>query len=259
MKHLVVGPGAMGFFAYLGALSKLKRQGQLDDLEEISGSSAGSLLSFLYCVSDGDPMKILDISLDIPIKSIMKPSIKTLLTDYGFVSSKKIRAILSKACEKLTGRDDITFSELYDRNPIKLHVAAYCVDLMKTVYFSVASTPTMSVLDALCASIAIPFLFSSIKLSDGWRYIDGGTEEDAPCGPFLGLTDVFVLKLGYNHLTEVKDFKSYAIHILYSTIKLRHTYGYQTVELRVTDGDMFDFGASNEGKLRMFLKGYDQV
>jgi len=258
MKNLVIGPGAMGFFLYLGVLSRLKKDGQLDNLEAISGASAGALLGFLFCLAKGDPTKVLDYSLTVPVKQVMRPNIKCLLKNYGLVSCSKIRKVLTDACRVFIQKDDMTFQELYEWFPIKLHVSSYCVDFMKTVYFSVDTTPTMSVLDAVCASVAIPFLFSSVKLSDGYNYIDGGAAEFVPGSPFLGKNSVLAMKLAWNRLPEVKDLKTYAMSILLSTMKMRHVYDFPTLDLDVTDVDIYDFGASNESKLRMFLKGFEQ-
>jgi len=249
----------MGFFLYLGVLSRLKKDGQLDNLEAISGASAGALIGFLFCLSKGDPTKVLDYSLTVPVKQIMKPNIKCLLKNYGLISCSKIRKVLVGACQTFIQKDDVTFQELYDLYPIKLHVSSYCVDFMKTVYFSVDTTPAMSVLDAVCASVAIPFLFSSIKLSDGYNYIDGGAAEFVPGAPFLGRNNVIALKLAWNRLPEVKDLKTYAMSILLSTMKMRHVYDFPALDLDVSDVDVYDFGASNEGKLKMFLKGWSQT
>lgn len=247
----------MGFFLYLGVISKLKREGHLDDLEAISGASAGGLLGFLFCAAKGDPTKVLDFSLGVPVKQIMKPNIKVLLKDYGLIPCSKIRKVLAGACKMFMGKDDVTFKELYEWYPIKLYVSAYCVDFMKTVYFSVDSVPDMSVLDAISATIAIPFLFSSVKLKDGWNYIDGGSAEVIPGGPFLG-REAFALKLAWNKLEKVKDLKTYAISILYSTMKLRHVYDFPLLDIDVQGDDVYDFSASNDHKLKMFLKGYSQ-
>jgi len=248
----------MGFFMYLGVVSRLKREGQLDDLEAISGASAGALLGMLFCLAKGDPTKVLDFSLSVPLNHIMKPNIKSLLKNYGLIPYTKIRKVLVGACQTFTGKDDVTFQELYEFHPVKLHVSAYCVDFMKTVYFSVDTTPSMSVLDAVCASVAIPFLFSSVKLKDGWNYIDGGAAESVPGGPFLG-QEALAMKLAWNRLEKVKDLKTYAISILYSTMKLRHAYDFPLMDLELQGEDMFDFGASNDSKLKMFLRGYEQV
>jgi hypothetical protein len=39
-------------------------------------------------------------------------------------------------------------------------------------------------------------------------------------------------------------------------MKLRAVYELQTLDLDMGDSDVFDFGASNDGKLRMFMKGH---
>jgi len=258
MKHLAIGPGAMGFYLYLGSLTRMSDKGHLKDLEEISGSSAGAIIGLMYCLTRGDMKKILDTSLKIPVNHLMRPNLKTLLTKYGLIPLGKIRKTFSDVCVTEASKDDITFKELFDFFNVKLHVSAYCVQLEKIRYFSVDTSPDMSVLDAVCASIAIPFLFSSIKLNDGMNYIDGGSIETAPGGPFVGKDDVLILKMSYdNWMIDVKDIKSYALNLLYATMKLRYTYSFPTFNI-ICEGDVFDFGASSESKLRMFTAGYAQ-
>ena len=255
VRCIAIGPGAMGFFLYLGVLSKLKQTGRLEDLEEISGASAGGLLAFLFLATKGDLSKVLDYSLTVPVKQIMKPNLKNFMKSYGLVPPTKIRKVLSEACTKFIGQPDVTFEELYAWHPIKFHVSAYCVDLMKTNYFSVDSTPKLSVLDVVSATIAIPFLFSTVKI-DEWTYIDGGAAETTPSGPFLGRKgEVLAMKIALSRPVPVSDLKSYALSILNSTIKLRAVYEVPTLDIDVSDSDVFDFGASNDGKLRMFMKG----
>ena len=258
VKHLVIGPGAMGYFMYLGVLSKLKHEGQLDELEEISGASAGGLASFAYIISKGNIPETLDYSLNIPIGTLMKPSIKSLLSNYGLISPKKIRKILVDMCKKFIGKDDITFKELYEWNPIKLHLPAYCVDFMKTVYFNIDSAPNMSVIDAVAATTAVPFLFAPVKLADGYNYIDGAMFEAIPAGPFIGRSDVLALRIGWGRLTEIKDLKTYALSILNSVMKMRHVYTIPVHDIDAPNIDVYDFGASNENKLKMFMVGVSQ-
>jgi len=63
------------------------------------------------------------------------------------------------------------------------------------------------------------------------------------------------MKIAIGRPVPVVDLKSYALGILNSTIKLRAVYEVPTLDLDVSDSDVFDFGASNDGKLRMFMKG----
>lgn len=200
--------------------------------------------------------------MEISVDKIMKPNLKILFEDYGLVSNKKVRTLLSDLCKKIIDKEDVTFQELYDKFNIKLHVSAFCVNLMKTVYFSVDSSPGMSVLEAVSASVAIPFLFSSVKLNDGWRYIDGGSEEAVPGAPFLGHgDDVLVIRVGYGSflLNDLKNIKSYAMSIIYSTMKMRRTYDFPSIELNLSSEEIFNFSSTSEEKLKLFLKGYEQA
>lgn len=260
MKYLAIGPGGMGYFALLGTISKFKQAGQLANLAEISGASAGGLLALVFALTRGDTTKALDYSLTIPVKTLMKPNLRSLIKDYGLVSSSKLRKTFSEMIKNFTGRDEMTFAELYEWFPIKIHLSSYCVNSMKTVYFSVDSTPSMSVIDAVSATIAIPFIISPVKLNDGWNYVDGGSAEATPCGPFLGRDsqDIVTLAFDWKFTPEIKDLKSYAFAILTSTMRLRPTYSTPTIMIDVGNLNLFDFSADQEAKLRMFLVGFSQ-
>ena len=252
IKYLIIGPGAMGFFIYLGALSKL----DLSQLEEISGSSAGAVLSLLFLASRGDIPAMLDFSIKIPVKQMMKPNLKNLLTNYGLVPPTKVTIQIKKIFKKFLKKDDVTFRELYEWNPIKLHVSAFCVDLKKTIYFSVDNTPDMSVAEAVTASVCVPFLMSSVKIGD-WRYVDGAMHECMPGLPFIGKTfeNIFSLTIQHNPNSTVKDLKSYAFSILSSLSTLRHKYNFKGNQLSYDKFDIFNFSYESEDKLRMFMLG----
>ena len=257
VKYLAIGPGAMGYFTFLGALAKLKQAGRLDDLEEISGASAGALLAFVFALCKGDTTKVLDFTLTVPIKQLMKPNIKSLLKDWGLISSSKLHTVFSDMVEKFTGKRTMTFKELWDWWPIKIHVASYCVNTSKTMYFSVDSAPNMDVVDAVCATIAIPFIISSSKLNDGWHYIDGAVAEAIPCGPFLGRPreDVLVIAFEWGLVPEIKDMKSYALALIMTQMRSRATYDHPILYINLGDLDIYDFSADQEYKLKLFMKG----
>jgi predicted acylesterase/phospholipase RssA len=257
VKYLAIGPGAMGYFTFLGALTRLKQVGRLDELEEISGASAGALLAFVFALAKGDTTKVLDFTLTVPIKQMMKPNIKSLLKDWGLISNSKLRTVFSDMTEKFTGKRTVTFKELYDWWPVKIHMASYCVNTSKTVYFSVDSTPGMNVVDAVCATIAIPFIISSAKLNDGWHYIDGATAEAIPGGPFLARQreDVLVLAFEWGLVPDIKDIKSYALALITTQMRSRATYDFPILNLNSGDVDIFDFSAGQEQKLKLFMRG----
>lgn len=256
MRHLVIGPGAMAYFAFAGALSALKDLGALNDLEEISGASAGGILAFMYVVSKGDTRRLLDYSLGIPIGDAMRPNIKSLLRSFGLVAVGKIRRhIVGVVREFLGGRTDITFRELYEFWPVKLYVSACCVETSTTHYFSVDSSPGMSVVDALCMTVAVPFLFESVSHGP-WHYIDGGVLEETPCNPFIGRDSVCVIRMDTcPPCADVKDLKAYVTKMLGCVMGLRGQYRmFPTILLSVDD--IFDFKASRVSKMKMFVQAY---
>jgi predicted acylesterase/phospholipase RssA len=259
MKHLAIGPGAMAYFAFLGALGALRDCHELDNLEAISGASAGGLLAFFYVVAEGNIKTILDYSLDIPIKDIMKPNIRQFLKHFGLVSQKKIRSVIVDIIRVFFSKEDLTFRELQDLRPTmpKVHISAYCVNLARTEYFSVDSTPNMSVVDALCMTIAVPFLFATVE-HQGRKYIDGGTMEDTPCGVFVGSEDVKVMRTVWSETPEYDtcNLKSYITSILFTMMRLRSKYNYPFIDIDMSKIEMFDFGVSTETKLKMFSFGY---
>lgn len=261
MKYLAIGPGAMGLFVFMGAIYKLEESGHLKDLEEISGSSAGSLLALFYLLTKRDIIKTFDYALKTPIKQIMKPNIKSLFKNFGLVPVSKVRKVLSEACLEFTSKNEITFEELYKLTSVKLHVSAFCVDLKRTDYFSVDQTPNMSVLDAVCMSIAVPFLFSVSKFNE-WHYVDGGTAESIPCAPFMGKPrdDILALELEFsNKKKNIKDLKQYGLEVMASILHLRSKYDVPVVKIDLQSFDMFDFSVDSEVKIRMFMMGQGGV
>jgi len=249
----------MAYFAFLGAIGALRDCHELDNLEAISGASAGGLLAFFYVVAEGNIKTILDYSVDIPIKDIMKPNIRQFLKNFGLVSQKKIRTVIADIIRVFFSKEDLTFRELQALRPTmpKVYISAYCVNLGRTEYFSCDSTPDVSVIDALCMTIAVPFLFATIE-HQGRKYIDGGTMEDTPCGIFVGSTDVKVMRSVWSETPEydTRNLKSYLVSILYTMMRMRPRYSYPFIDIDMSKIEMFDFGVSTETKLKMFSFGY---
>jgi predicted acylesterase/phospholipase RssA len=252
MKHLAIGPGALGYFALLGAMDRLWKDKRLDTIESISGSSAGALVAFMSLYTNFDFNKALKISMKVPVYKL-KPDIKNFLTSYGFVSQGVMRKMIEDVIEPMT------FADLYARNPIKLHIASFCIELNKTFYFSVDTTPTMSIIDALCMSIAVPFLFSTFKYGP-FNYFDGGAVESAPCGHLLGnkSEDVCILQLRYNEgEATTNNFMDYLGFVFNSYLKLRKKYNFPVVSVDLSDANVLDFGLKDVIKLKFYTTGYN--
>jgi len=262
VKYIAIGPGFVGYFGLIGALKKLADNGRLTDLSELSGASAGAIAGFMYIATKGNFERMLKMSLKVPLKTLMKPNIRTFLTQYGIVSYEKVFTVLSDTLKDLIpGKTDISFKELYVHYPIKFHVAGFCIDLQKTVYFSVDTEPDMSVLEALHISSCVPILFPAREFK-GWKYIDGATAETTPCGPFVGKQDALGMMINHHEkMGKITDFKSYVQMILKSVSCNRFNYSHIVPHtfLNLDGFDLFNFSADHEEKLRMFAQGYEIV
>lgn len=257
MKHLAIGPGAMAYFAFAGALSALKDVGALNDLEIISGASAGSILAAMYVLARGDTQKLMHVSLDVPVGDVTRPVIKTFLKSFGLVGTHKIQKIFEQTVFTFLGTHDVTFAELWNQWPhIKLYISAFCVELKTTHYFSVDTTPGMSVVKALCMSVSVPFLFASVTHGP-WHYIDGGTTEETPCSPFIGKPSVCIIRMcDWDTETNVRDLKTYALQMLGTVMGMRHSYRNMFPSIIVSAEDIFNFRAPFDSKVRMFVRAY---
>ena len=114
MKHLIVGAGGSALYAFFGAICSLHNSGHLDDLEEVSGASAGSLASLMYLAGKTKTQKTIEHLIDLDIKEHFKINPLNLVKKLGLIDIKKVRKLLSELCENLFGFSDISFKELFD-------------------------------------------------------------------------------------------------------------------------------------------------
>ena len=248
LKYLVIGPGAMGYFAILGHLSTL----DLTQVKEISGSSAGSILGLMICLGYSIT-DILDLSLIIDVEKIYNSkSLAHFMKNFGMIKTSDVRKLVLQATE---GQDP-TFEEL-DK---VLYVAAYCVNLQKTVYFSKVTHPHMKVIDAVCMSISVPFIFSSVTY-DGYTYIDGGTEEKVPVTPFIDkpVDDVYAIEIINSDTTtiEINSFMDFLKATLTMILKNRYTCHIKHKKsIVVPIEQLFDFRMSLKEKLQLYSCGF---
>ena len=249
----------MIIYAFIGALKKLKENGQLEDLKEISCSSSGSIVGLFYILTKCDVDEMLRISLDVPLSELAKPEVKSLLDKYGLIDSDKFERYMSKLAKKITGGCDPTFKELYEWNPIKIHVPTYDLVTNKTVYMSVDTTPHLKVSKAVRRSISIPVIMTP----DEYRYVDGSVGEFSPHVPFLGRTDVFEIRFRCfsKHKKRAKNLFAYLYDVVFAFISNRVEYtDFPRLDIYTDETfELFNFSMSTEQKLELYRSGYYQA
>jgi NTE family protein len=249
MKYLVLGPASMGIFTLIGALKS--RETALAGVQEISGASAGAILA-LFLAMGMSVDEILEKSISLNIPNFVKIRIGSFFNKFGFVDMGPIRKKLVDICGS-----DPTFEEL----DMKIYVSAYCLNTSETVYFSKDTHPHMKVIDAVCMSMAVPFIFACGNY-DGRTYVDGGTKEDYPLTPFMDKKPHEItcirIKMDTIYKETIDTPKQFVETLVRSALTNRTTYNtpIQMVEINVKDTDIFDFNMDYEEKVRLFNLGY---
>ena len=88
--YLVIGPAAMGIYAFIGSLTVL----DLNKIEEVSGSSAGSILGLFICMGKTVD-EILDFCLHVNLKELTTMNLLSLITKFGLISHDPIKKVLT--------------------------------------------------------------------------------------------------------------------------------------------------------------------
>lgn len=253
MKRLIIGPGSMIIYAFIGVMKYLQDEGVLETLEEISCSSAGALVGFMYVFFKGDVSKMLDTSLEAPLDTIAKPDIKSLLTKFGLIDADRFEKYMTK----IVGQ--ITFKELYEMNPIKLHIPTCDIMSNKTIYMSVDTTPDMKVAHAVRRSMAVPVIMTPVSR----RYVDGSVKEFSPFAPFLGKSDVLEIRYRCENSYNAKplNFFQFLYSVVFTLISNRQEYtDFPRIDVYADpDFQLFNFSMGLDQKLRLYTDGYHQA
>ena len=249
MEYLILGPAGMGIFALVGSL--MKYEDDLKHIKEISGSSAGAILAVALALRIPLP-DVLDRLLDLDVANLTKFKIKSFMSTFGFVDMEPLRKALVEAY-----KCNPTFAELKK----KVYISSYCMNMARTEYFSVDTHPHMKVVDAVCMSMAIPLVFSSVK-HEGRIYMDGGTKECFPVTPFIDKKPYkimcFRVKQGDVFIEDIKNVKQFLKAVVTSAMRIVDTNTMKlgkVIELDITSEEIMNFTMSHEDKLKLFLRG----
>ena len=249
MKYLVLGPASMGIYSLIGALKV--RETTLADYKEISGSSAGAILA-LFLALGMSVDEILEVSLSLDIPSFVKIRLGSFFNKFGFVDMGPIRKKLVEICGC-----DPSFSEL----EMKVYISAFCLNTSETVYFSRDTHPDMKVMDAVCMSMAVPFIFACGTYQNK-TYVDGGVKEEFPLTPFLDKKphEIICMKIKMDRVYRdtIESPKQFVDTIIRSALsnRVKCDIPVEIIEINVGSTDVFNFNMNYEEKVKLYTIGY---
>ena len=186
IKNLVFSGGSSKGFSYLGVIKAFEEYGILDNLEEITGSSIGSLFGFFIVlkISSSDLIRIF-AEMDLNwLHTINSDSVLNLINKYGLDNGHNVEKFISCFLEDRfpnKNPNEITFLDIWTYNPIKLTMTGTKIyqNAIELELFNHILTPRMPIIKALRITMAIPPLFTPID-SEFYHLADGGIINNYP-------------------------------------------------------------------------------
>ena len=185
---LVLCGGGCKCISFCGVI-KFIEECKLFNIKEIVGSSAGAIIGLLYVVgytSDELIKAVFNINNEnvygtSSIFSVFNIpfSVYNLYSKNGLYDINNLRKLIELLLSAKKIKPNITFEKLYTRTKKKLVLTATSITNRSIKVFSCDATPKYSVVDCLCASACVPFIFSPIQIKNKY-YIDGGVLDNFP-------------------------------------------------------------------------------
>ena len=191
---LTCGQLSLGFSVTCGIITYFQEMGVWPNFSWISCTATGALVALPICL--GLDMRtfsqhLIDTFGDL---TFVRPSIINYLRlpfrGYLEPKSPQKRIFISFMVKEGTGKDDITFQELYDLTGVTFIVSVTDYNSGRLYYLSYLTTPDMSVVTAVDVSTDAAFIFAPEKLRlpplYEERYYYGGDNTDGyPVDAFL--------------------------------------------------------------------------
>ena len=281
-RNLVLSGGSFKASAFIGCYKYIEEHGHADSIQNIIGSSAGSIIGFMICLGytwkqmrefvATEATKFADQEIDIEnIFNIFY----TLGVDDGAEAIKVFERAFNIKYPKL--EPNITFINFVKLTGKNFIVCGSNISTASISYFGVDTTPDMEVTTALRISVSIPLIMTPVIYKDN-LYVDASLFNNFPIEyfydkniPFIDTLALTVASQGAQPNLENLNMLAYMKLMLesifnrvnYKKEKLISSITNVIVEI-ILDDDMFDL---EKFKLIMDTKsldryiehGYDQI
>jgi NTE family protein len=230
LKNLVLEGGGVRGIAYVGAIKALEEYSQMDEIENVAGTSAGAITASLIAVGY-NAAELEEILSNLNLrkfndgKAIFIGGTNRILKRYGWYQGEKMTEWVDDLMEEKTGIDNLTLSQLYllgqdDSKYKNLFVTATNLTQQNWQILSYKSHPNLRIADAVRISSSIPMYFTAVFMdADGNVYEQ--PQQDIP-------TDV---------MADGGFISNYPLQIFDSTYAIPQTLGVQLDRKAQIDSD----------------------
>lgn len=259
------GGGAMGI-AYTGVLQALHDRGDLEHFTEFAGASVGALTISLH-VLGYNTQELWEFCSSFDFSKTMKINMFNALDKFGVDDGAKFELMLKKLITAKGYAEDITLKDLYLKTNKSLTMTATCLNSVSVEYLSWETEPDLPLWKAIRMSISIPGLYHPVVHNDKY-YIDGGTMDNLPVNIYKDrLDDVLAVTVSANR--DNADFKINNIETYFQSVWQCLCEGWRqrsmelvhnmVIEVKLDQGGVVEYGASDEAKQHMYDCGYKAV
>ncbi len=206
-KNLVLEGGGVRGLAYAGVFSVLEEKGVLQQIENIGGSSAGSIAGMLVCIGY-TANEIDSLMIELPVQKFndgkggVVGKYKRFKKDFGIYKGSAFENWLQKLVAHKTGMPLLTFKQLHQ---LQIENSGYknfsCtgtnISKQQLEIFNYSNTPDMPIALAVRISSSVPLYFEPVALDNQLQkikktdtisfanyYVDGGMLCNYPISMF---------------------------------------------------------------------------
>ena len=253
MREICLAGAASRGIAYIGAMRRLEEQGLLCDLARVVGVSIGALVG--ACVLMGyDALTMFRLVSDAETGRFLDPSLRGPSVLRGEAFGQWVGEVLGRRMPL-----GMTLGA-FGRTSGDLEVLAVSLESGLEV-LGPHTTPDMPVVVAVCASMAIPFVFPPVRYGDR-TYVDGGILNNFPSG-MVG-SDGLGICVSHGNFGDPMGsplglLGSLARVVSEELRRFRPKGGAAVVTIPASDFLPIDFGMSLDDKVTLYMRGYEAV
>lgn len=198
ISHVIFSGGGIKGICYLGVLRYLYIENMVNSIKNVSGSSIGAYFAMILALKV--PIETIEEELknllkeinDNHVLDITKEKFGKIFNKFGFHSINFMMQPVISFLKNKYNIDDITFLEFVKKTGVNFYVSTTNINTGQNQIFSVESSPDVSVITAVSASMSVPFLFEPI-LINGEYYVDGVLSCDLPLEMFDKVDKKYIL------------------------------------------------------------------
>lgn len=183
---IVIAGGALKSLSAIGSIAYLEEVNLVNDLKHFLGTSAGSIICLFMVLGYTSQEIVKFINDNINNEDMMNINIEDvfgIIDNYGLKLGRNLELLLSSVLYEKLKLKDVTFLDLAKHTGKDFIVCVANLTKEREEFWSVDTTPNMSVIKAIKTSCSLPILFEPVK-HNGDIYLDGGLYNNFPISYF---------------------------------------------------------------------------